>query len=254
MRLIALPYAGRGASAFGHFASFVPEGIELLAVQFPGREDRLAEPRFTSIDPLVAAVAEAFVRDLLHAEPLPYVLFGHSLGGLVAFELTRDLRRRGATLPIEVLISGRLPPDHDAPPLGLHRLPEDAFRRSMRELAGTPEEVLRNEDLMGILSPILRDDLEICETYVFRPEAPLEVPLTVYGGIDDASVPTEILPGWARQSRKECTVRPVQGTHWFVNSDGSKGERAFAKLFREDLVRCLARSRGGPPARPGWES
>ena len=252
VRLVAIPYAGRGASAFCHFASFLPDDIDFAVVQLPGRENRIGESCFTSIVPLVDAVAEAFIRDLLVPEPLPYALFGHSLGGLVAFEVTRALRRRGAALPFEIFISGRPPPDHDGQPSGLHRLSEDAFREAMRELAGTPEEVLRNQDLMRILSPILRDDLEVCETYVFRSEAPLEIPLTVYGGIDDTSVPTAALPAWNRQTTRACRVRLVRGTHWFVNAEGSKGEGAFAQMFHDDLMRCVAHVKGDiATERPG---
>jgi surfactin synthase thioesterase subunit len=245
LRLYALPYAGRGASAFSHFTSFLPDEIDFVVVQIPGRESRLGEPCFARLEPLVEALAEAMDGELSGQGTLPYVLFGHSLGGLIAHELARALRRRGARMPLELVVAGRLPPGAPVATTLLHLLPENAFRGAIRELAGTPEEVLQNEELMSIVSPILRADLAVCETYTFHPESPLATPITVYGGLHDVSVPTAVLPLWKEQTSGECRVRLIADTHWFVKP-GSPGTLEFEQRFRSDLVRCLGSVRASP--------
>ncbi|MGH6679076.1 MAG: thioesterase II family protein, partial [Bradyrhizobium sp.] len=106
IQLVAFPHAGGGATAFYPLAGLLPEAIELRAVQLPGRETRLGEAPFTRLPPLIDALADALGDSLR----VPYALFGHSLGALIAFELAREFRRRRLPLPRTLIVSGRRAP------------------------------------------------------------------------------------------------------------------------------------------------
>lgn len=214
LRLFAFPYAGVGASAYRAWFDALPPWIELVAVQPPGRETRLAEPAFADLNALVAAVAER-VPPLLDR---PFALFGHSMGALVAFELARGLQAAGV-VPERLIVSARRAPDrpYDDPPL--HVLPDDAFVAELqRRYGGIPEQVLRHDDLLALLLPGLRADVEALERHAHVPGAALACPISAFGGDADPRVGEDHLAGWARQTGAGCDLRLFPGGHFYFQS------------------------------------
>ncbi|WP_433125690.1 thioesterase II family protein [Micromonospora sp. CA-240977] len=218
MRLFCLPHAGGGAATFRRWAQLLAPDIEVVAIRLPGRESRLAERPCQRIDQLVPAL----VRDL---EPWLYkrhAWFGHSMGAGVAFEVCRLMRRLDLP-PAERLIVAaapapqlprREPPVHDAP-VG------DLLGR-LRELNGTSAEVLDELPMLMPLIPMLRADFALAENHAYRPEHPLRLPISVYGGTADESVNDEELAAWRHQSSLDTSVRLFDGGHFFVHdADGA---------------------------------
>ena len=171
------------------------------------------EPAFTRLTPLVEALGEV----VAGYGDLPYAFFGHSLGGLVAFELGRHLRRLGRPEPVFLFASGcRAPqlPHRDGP---VYNLPEPDFRDKLRELGGTPEEVLNHAELMSVIGPVIRADYEIYDTYSFAPGPPLGCPLSVFGGSEDSEVTPEDLEAWREHTHGDFRIRTLPGHHLFIN-------------------------------------
>ncbi|HVE76616.1 MAG TPA: alpha/beta fold hydrolase, partial [Actinomycetota bacterium] len=167
VRLFGIPYAGGGASIFRPWAELLPAPVQLCPVQLPGREWRIKETPATRMDDLVGALAEA-------VDPytdLPFGLFGHSLGALVAFELARRLESEGKP-PVHLFVSGHRAPQIPTSDRKLHQVPDSLFLMELRRLQGTPEEVLQNPELMRLIAPVLRADFEMAETYEFK-EGPI---------------------------------------------------------------------------------
>jgi surfactin synthase thioesterase subunit len=223
-RLLCVPYAGVGPSAYRRWAESLPADVEVGIVHLPGREGRLREAPFTRIEPLVDAAAPA-LRPYLD---LPFAMFGHSMGALVAFELARRFRDEGAGVPTQLFVSGRrapqLPPRH-AP---MTHLPDDQFVGEIRRrYNGIPDEVLRHPDLLALLLPGLRADLSVVETYAHRPGVPLPCPITAFGGLADPEATEAELVGWRQQTAAALSVRMLPGGHFFVQS------------AHEDLMRIL---------------
>ena len=228
MRLFCLPYAGGGASAYRGWAAALPSEVEVCPVQLPGRESRLREPPFARPEPLVQALVDALAAHL----DLPFACFGHSMGAMLAFELARELRRRGGPLPLHLFVAGRRAPQVPPREEDIHDLPEPEFVARLRELNGTPEEVLQHAELMRLLIPVLRADFSVNETYTFRPEEPLDLGISAYGGLGDAEVSREDLVGWSEHGRGPFRLRMLPGDHFFLHS--------ARDLLTESVARDLA--------------
>lgn len=217
LRLFCFPYAGGGASAFREWEQELPGAVEVLAVQPPGREGRLAEAPFTRIPALVQALV-APLRAKLEAGPsVPCAFFGHSLGALVAYELTLELRRRGEPGPDHLLVSGSRAPHCTLPDDPVHVLRGEAFKDRLRVLGGTPPQVLENEELMNLFTPLLLADFELSETYRHGVE-PLNVPISAFAGTDDPEVSLDRVEAWREQAGAGFHLDLLPGDHFFLHS------------------------------------
>lgn len=214
-RLLCLPYAGGSAGVFRHWSRHLPADVEMVCVQYPGREERMRDPLPTSLQALAAALADAAAPWL---GDLPYAVFGHSLGALTGFELARELRRRGAPSPRHLFVSGACGPwinAHAESPR--HLWPEQAFIEELERMNGTPPELLRDRELMRFLLPTLRHDLGLVDTYACRDEAPLPMPIDAIGGLDDGQVARHELAEWAHEAGAGFRMTMFAGDHFFLH-------------------------------------
>lgn len=231
LRLFCFHYAGGGAWSFHSWSDNLPSFVEFCSIELPGRGFRLAEAAFTSLDPLVRAIAEALLPHL----DKPFAFFGHSMGGLVSFELTRVLRRNKGLNPVHLFVSGhRAPqiPDLDPP---LHNLPEPEFLDELRGLGGTPQAVLENAELMRLLLSTLRADFTVVETYAYAAEPPLDCPITAFGGLQDRKVSYNQLNAWQEQTNAAFSLHMLPGNHFFLHS----AQALLLKLLSQDLHRLV---------------
>lgn len=213
LRLFCFPHAGVGASAYRAWsAPLAGDGVDVCPVQLPGRESRLVEPPYRAIEPLVEALVEGITPYL----DRPYALFGHSLGALVAFELARSLRLRGAALPGHLVASGRIAPQRRDPRPTLHDLPDAALLRRVTELGGIPSALRAAPELIAFQLPLLRADLAVNENYRYVPAPPLPVPITAFGGEQDPKTDDAEIRAWAEQASGRFTMRTLPGGHFFV--------------------------------------
>jgi medium-chain acyl-[acyl-carrier-protein] hydrolase len=214
MRMFCFHHAGGGASTYRGWGASLPPDLEVCPVQTPGRENRLREAPYLTLKPMIPVLADA----LQPYMDLPFVFFGHSLGSLAAFELARELRRRGWTQPVHLFVSGRCSPDLPPREEEIHALPEAEFIEKIREMNGTPEEVLQHQELMKLLLPILRADFTVHETYEYSEEEPLDMGFSAFGGLADPDVHREDLEAWKKHTRGKFRLRMLPGDHFFINS------------------------------------
>jgi len=225
LRLFCFPYAGAGVSVFRTWCKLLPEYLELCAIQLPGRESRFREPLYTEIEPLIQDLAPVLPLDL------PFVFFGHSLGALICFELTRQLRHLDQPLPLHLFVSGRVAPHKPLPNPPIHQLPDAEFLAALQQKGGTPEAVLQNAELMQLFLPILRADLEINETYSYSPQPPLACPISALCGLQDAEASREDMEAWQEQTCNKFTLHLFPGDHFFIKRE----QRKIVKLISEQL-------------------
>lgn len=188
----------------------------MCAVQLPGRENRLGEPPFRQIEPLVNALSEVVVL----SPDKPSAFFGHSMGALIAFELSRRLRRLQARQPDHLFVSGfRAPhlPDRRAP---TYDLPDTSFLEELRRLSGTPDEVLQSTELMSVLMPTLRADFALTETYAYVHDVPIECSISAFAGSDDQEVSYDEISAWRHHTTGSFSLQRIPGDHFFLLRDG----------------------------------
>lgn len=213
LRLFCFPFAGGAATTYRGWSAQFPDTIEVVPVELPGRASRIRETPFRRLDTLLDGLVEGLGSELER----PFAFFGHSMGALIGFELARRLRREGLPQPVWLFVSARRPPQ--LPPKDddiYYDLPEEEFIAKLRELDGTPDEVLAHPELMQMLLPLLRADFELNETLDYREEAALDCPISAFGGLSDVEVPREDLQQWAPHSRASFKLRMLRGGHFFV--------------------------------------
>jgi medium-chain acyl-[acyl-carrier-protein] hydrolase len=212
VRLFCFPYAGGSATTYRTWSDVLPPDIEVQAVQLPGREWRLKEEPYRDVFSLVDELATV-LKDRFDA---PFAFFGHSLGALISFELARELRRRGLSLPERLFLSAHRAPHLPKELPDIHDGPDEEFYEGLRRLEGTPDELLANQELMELLLPALRADFAIAETYVLSPEPPLDCPMSVFGGLGDEVTGRDRLQPWDQYTTGDFKLRMVPGGHFFV--------------------------------------
>jgi medium-chain acyl-[acyl-carrier-protein] hydrolase len=229
LRLFCFPYAGGGASVFRGWPQLFGRGVEICAMQLPGRENRIREAPFTDMHLLAARVADELA-PLLPGKP--FAFFGHSLGAVLAFELARELRRRGLRMPVHLFASAATAPqvveDVDPP---RHTMSDADLVDELRRLGGTSAEVLEHEELLALLLPLQRADFTVIETYRYSDEEPLDVPITVFGGLEDSTVTEEKLKPWRVQTRAPFAMKMFPGDHFFLHAHEAALVREIARVL-----------------------
>ena len=218
VRLFCFPYAGGSAAAFRQWPGLLSPAIEVCPVHLPGRGARMGETPFADLRGLV----EAFLPAMGEHLDRPFAFFGHSMGGAIAFELSRRLRGLYGVEPRHLFISGRRAP-HLPGTLGpIYNLPEPEFKQALNRLNGTPAEVLEHEEMMELLLPLLRADISVSQTYSCEERPSLTCPVTVYGGLRDTSDDPAGLGAWREHTVRAFDLRIFDGDHFFINTAQSE--------------------------------
>jgi surfactin synthase thioesterase subunit len=215
LRLYCFCYAGGNATSFmGWQAKFDPS-IEICAIQLPGRGSRFHEAPYRVLPDLIAVLSDVLRRESI----VPFAFFGHSLGGLLAFELARYNMNHGLDMPQHLFISGCGAPKYRRPSAGLHQLDDDTFLDTLRGYNGTPPEILDNRELMMVVMPTIRSDFALAEGYEYRRGPLLKVPITVLAGkLDEFDSPKEV-SGWQEETLNRFRVQWFDGDHFFIVSN-----------------------------------
>ena len=242
-RLLCFPWAGASASVYRSWAGALPAGVELLAVQYPGREDRARERFATDLVALADEVVEALFDHLADAgeapEETPLTLFGHSAGASVALAAARLLERDAPGAVRLLVVSGRRAPGTPSSPRPVSDLDvatrDEAMLSSLRtavaaahagpasaspSAARLPE--LSDELLRDVLVPMLRADLEMLAGYDPRPDEPVAADLSAFTGDADPSVPVDSLDGWAAMTTGRFSRLVFPGDHFYLVSERSR--------------------------------
>ncbi|MFE1554939.1 thioesterase II family protein [Streptomyces sp. NPDC058734] len=232
-RLVLLPHAGGSASFFFNFSKELAGHAEVLAVQYPGRQDRRAEPPLDN----VAALVEEIHRALLPWTDKPLVLFGHSMGAVLSFELARRFEREGAPLA-GLIASGRRSPTVRREE-NVHTRGDDALIAEIRALSGTDAGLLADEELLRMVLPAIRSDYKAVETYRYLPDGPgpaLKCPVSVLTGESDPRVSVPEAMEWRELTGGEFSLRTFPGGHFYLTPQQAGVTRAVI----EDLAAFTA--------------
>jgi len=234
LRLLTFPYAAAGAYTYRPWAALLPDHVELVGIQLPGREDRFhAAPLDdlpTVVNGLLAEIAA--VAD----DGADWAVLGHSLGAVLACEVASGLTTTyGAAPPRHVMVSG-------CPALHLvhrnrqpvHELGDPELVEHMRSLNGTPEEILADPTIMELLLRLVRADYSLFDQYQHQDGKLLTSPLTVFVGDTDPSTSPELVEPWAQLTTSTCEVHTLPGDHFFVNESREQLVRLVGEVLDTD--------------------
>ncbi|QIS22051.1 thioesterase II family protein [Nocardia terpenica] len=213
VRLVCFPHAGGGATAFREWADLLPSAVELLAVQYPGRQDRIGEPplsdMITLVDRIVPVIPACFDK--------PVAFFGHSMGAIVAFEVARRLRPRYPSPLVRLFVSARrAPSDPSAKPL---TLADDAdVLAHVRALGGSDGGLSEDRDLRELLLPMMRTDFGMASNYRYVPGAPLTCPITAISGNRDSGFTMSHAQRWSDHTVGGFDAHSLPGGHFYTEA------------------------------------
>lgn len=214
VRLFCFPYAGGTTAVFRQWPHLLPD-VELWMVNLPGRGARFAETPYADMVQLTRTLARAFGP---HARGR-FAFYGHSLGARIAFELTRALRRQTLPQPRLLLLGACPAPQLPQTNRPSHALPRAALLAELRRRNGLPADVAANPELLDLLLPTVRADLQLVETAVYTPAPPLDIPIHLFGGTRDPLVSAEQLAAWQAQSTRPVHTVSFNADHFFINSE-----------------------------------
>ncbi|MDR6315945.1 thioesterase II family protein [Actinoplanes couchii] len=224
-KLVCLPHAGGSASYFFPVSARLSPAVQVLAVQYPGRQDRRGERCIKSI----AELADALVPYVLAQADRPLALFGHSMGASLAFELAQRLEDR-AVIPLALFVSGRRAPSRHHVET-THQLDDEGLLREMRALGGTHASLLVDDELIRMALPAIRGDYTAAETYRWVPGPPLRTPIHVYTGRSDPRVTLDEASAWREHTTAGFSLTPYSGGHFFLNDHAAQITEAIGRVI-----------------------
>ncbi|MFJ9846555.1 thioesterase II family protein [Kitasatospora sp. NPDC101155] len=209
--LVCLPHAGGSATFYFPMSRALAPGCDVVAVQYPGRQDRRSEPLVESIDEL----ADQLLPVLRRTTDGPVAFFGHSMGASLAFELARRFEEAG-TVPSALFVSARPAPSRHREGGTVHLGDDTELIAKLRELSGTDEQVLGDEELLRMALPAIRNDYKAAETYQYRPGAKLNCPVHVLIGTEDPMVTEEEAAAWSEHTTGGFSLDVHDGGHFYL--------------------------------------
>lgn len=213
LRMFCFSYAGGNGSTYLPWQEQLGPSVELVAVQLPGRGSRMSEAPMSSLPALVEQIAAR----IQFPDRLPFVFYGHSLGGLIAFELARYCKLRWMRSPRKLIVSGCDAPRFRKAIRNVHELEGDAFIEALAQYNGTPPELLAHRELMALLEPAIRADFALAANYQYRPGPLLDMPISVLSGRGDVDLDLENIGAWQAETNAEAQVTWFEGDHFFIH-------------------------------------
>lgn len=226
IRLFCFPYAGGSAAAYQRWHDLAPRGVQVCAVELPGRGILIQDPPVQDLTALVRLLADRIRPMIEVGGGAPFALFGHSMGGLIAYELARLLRECG-TPPRHLFVSASATPGAVHRRRSLRVASDEEVRAELADLGGTPQWLLDEPELMELVLPTLRADYAALEGYEHRSAEPLDIPVTAFAGRSDTVVPPDEVRGWQRFAGGPFRFVTVTGDHFFL---GDAAEQLLATV------------------------
>ncbi|MEU0740745.1 alpha/beta fold hydrolase [Streptomyces sp. NPDC006134] len=207
--VLCFPHAGGCASFFRSWSSLLPAAVH--AVQYPGREDRIAEDAPENLVSLAEAVAE----EILRSRQRYSVMFGHSMGAYVAFEVAHHLERAGAPVPALVVSSSAAPAERPAVPF------EDTadVLAYLEQYEPVSPEIRAEPELLDLILDYIKGDLRLVAQYTEHPGKKLAARIVAIVGEHDVPGIREHFTHWQEHTDGEFTPFVVPGGHFYLRTD-----------------------------------
>jgi len=216
IKLFCFPFAGASANTFFKWKSHLNPGIELIAVEYPGRGSRFDEPLCSS---LASLLEELYPQILTNINNAPFAFYGHSFGVLIAYAIAVKMQQQKRVLPKKLIFSGHVAPQYTKNQKRIYHLPDELFINEIINLGGVSREIFESADLCEIFLPILRADVTAAETYqVANDNVKLDTDIEFFYSKDDQLLCEEGVMAWEECTNRAYTITPFEGHHMFLLS------------------------------------
>ncbi|HEX2937491.1 MAG TPA: thioesterase domain-containing protein [Ruminiclostridium sp.] len=230
IKLFCLAYAGGSALTYNKINQYLDNNIELIPIEYDGRGKIINEEFYPD---MASAVDDVYKEVSKHLDSGEFAVYGHSLGGVVTYELCKKLKKESGREPGCIFISGRYPPHIIKEASMLYKLPDEEFKEEILRIGGTPKEVFENKELAKLFVPILRADYKIIEQYRYVEEnVKFKSKIIVLGGKEDKTADRSDLYEWQKYSEKPINVFEFDGGHFFIN----EYTREVTEVINETLI------------------
>lgn len=243
-RVFCFPFAGGSSSIYREWPSYLAGRAELFTIELPGRGMRAAEPLATDLDGLV----DQLRRELEPFFDVPYVLFGHSMGALLAHELLLRTNFQRVRAPLCLAVSGRQAPDVRPYHMGTGSLSDEQFIAMLTELDARTQQLLADEGLRKFMLPVLRADFALCAKWHPKDSPALAFPILAFGGSEDPSVPLPNLERWRKHTSVHFERHVFPGGHFFLSEHG----REICARIHEHVRNSVTRNEAPRTAQPAF--
>jgi len=232
IKLYCIPYAGGSATIYNQWKSKLESHIELHPIELAGKGSRITEPFYPNLEVAVEDIFTTISNDISTQD---YVIFGHSMGALITYELLQKIKITDIKQPLHAYFSGRKPP-HIARKKTYSSLSAEAFEKEIMSLGGTPPELFKYPELKQIFVPILRNDFKLSETVIERPEiSTLPFDISILVGKEEQIKQSEAVQ-WKMHTSKNCSVHFINGGHFFL----SKEVEAVTSIINKSISKYIA--------------
>ncbi|MET0357123.1 MAG: alpha/beta fold hydrolase [Cellvibrio sp.] len=242
MNLFCIPYAGGSAKIiFNGWQQSLSSNIKVIPLELAGHGIRIDEPFHRNVE---AAVADIVATIRTSVITTPYAIYGHSMGSLIAYELTKALASAGLPPPKAVFLSGRKPPHNCPKPRNIHRYNDTLLLEEMKKLGGTPKVFFEVKDLVKAFLPIFRNDYRILELYQFaEPIRPTSADIVFFHSDGDAVVEGPEVNEWEKYTTGTFMRKNFEGGHFFINEKRKEICEVISEVLEyeaeENLLQCV---------------
>ncbi len=241
LKIIAIPFAGGNKYSFNKIEQHISSSFEWITLELPGRGDRIEEPLLDNISDMVD---DLYLNLPKYNSEEKYVIFGHSMGCLLGYELIKKIRKNNLQLPICIFFSGKGAPKYTHLEKKISALPKELFWEEVRKFGGMPEEFFSIKDLMEVFYPILKNDFRAIENYSYsKMKRPFTIPMNIMMGEDeigedevDYKTSMKEIKGWANETDAICNFEIVQGNHFFIQEQPKMIAQKIMKAFDIHLI------------------
>lgn len=231
-RLFCLPYAGGSSTViYNKWRKYLLSSIDLIPIELSGRGRRINELFYSDIQEAVDDIYSMIVDSL----DMPYSFYGHSMGTILAYEVTMKIINNGHRSPCHLFLSGRYPP-HIRKEKNLSNASDEEFKKEILSLGGTSKEILEDNGLMKMFLPIIRADYRIVESYRFKNDnKPFDFGITIFNGNDDEDVTEIDLEAWKEYTTKRFSCFKFKGGHFFINDE--ENQKRIVNIISNNIYR-----------------
>jgi medium-chain acyl-[acyl-carrier-protein] hydrolase len=217
IKLFCFPYAGGSSVIFNIWKQYLDPKIELIAIELAGRGKRMKDDLYKDLPEMVEDVYKLVYKEIKGSA---YAIFGHSMGGIISYQLGQKLRENNYPAPVHIFFSGLNAPHVKRPDkIIYHLLDEEEFKKALINLGGTPPEFFEHPELIEVFLPALKNDFKLAETFIYNGEIhPLDCNITVLLGKDE-DFTSDQCDGWKKHTKKLCTIHYFDGGHFFLHND-----------------------------------